>query len=101
MTIRRGLEPLSIAFVAAALFATACTSSRTASFDDARIEEEVAGALRADHIDGIAVSVKAGCVTLTGIVATRAERDEASSIAERVPGVISIANQIEVSGQKS
>ena len=86
--------------VAALLLAVACTFSRTASFDDARIAENVAGALREDHIEGITVSVTHGRVTLVGIVPTRGERDEAEVDAERVPGVVAVENQIEVSGQK-
>ena len=86
--------------VAALLFAVACTSTRTASFDDARIAENVVGALREDRIEGITVSVTHGRVKLVGIVATRGERDEAEVDAERVPGVVAVENQIEVSGQK-
>jgi osmotically-inducible protein OsmY len=82
------------------LLAAACTSTRPASFDDARITEDVAGALRADHINGIMVSVTSGRVRLAGIVPTREQRELAALDAERVPGVVAVENQIEVPGKK-
>ncbi|HEY6895437.1 MAG TPA: BON domain-containing protein [Rhodanobacteraceae bacterium] len=84
--------------VLASALMTACASTRSVSFDDARIKEDVAGALNADHLQGIQVSVVNGRVTLIGLVATDAARAEAGADAERVPGVVAVDNQIGIAG---
>ena len=45
----------------------------------------------------IAVKVNDGIVTLTGFVRNHLERDTAECAAKRVPGVVALANDIEVS----
>jgi len=81
------------------LIVAACASSPTASFDDTRITEDVIGALNSDHLRGIAVSVTNGRVKLVGLVPSESNRALAIVDAERVPGVVAIDDQIEVSGR--
>ena len=73
-----------------------CAESRSASFDDARIAEDVKGALSADHMDAVSVDVRNGRVTLVGILATQEEKLQAQRDAERVDGVVSVKNEVEV-----
>jgi osmotically-inducible protein OsmY len=67
---------------------------------DRDIQEDVATELRGapDVYDkDIAVKVNDGIVTLTGFVRNHLERDTAECAAKRVPGVVALANDIEVS----
>jgi len=80
----------------ASVVVLSCAGSRTASFDDARIKEDVIGALNGDHLKGIEVSVTSGHVILVGLVPSDAARALAATDAERVPGVVSVDNQIDV-----
>ena len=96
MRIRKRLLRVSTALGAALLITASCASSRSASFDDARIKEDVTGALIADHIEGITVSVSQGRVTLVGLVPGVKDRQLAVMDAERVPGVRFVDDQIEV-----
>lgn len=73
-----------------------CAASRSSSFDDARIIEDVKAALSADHLDAVSVRVTSGRVTLVGIVATQEDKLQAQRDAERVDGVISVANEVEL-----
>jgi len=75
---------------------TSCAASRSSSFDDARIAEDVKGAVSADHLDAVSVYVTNGRVTLVGIVATQEDKLRAQRDAERVDGVTSVANEVEV-----
>lgn len=70
--------------------------SRVDSFDDARIKEDVAGALNADHIYNVTVSVSGGRVMLVGTVPNALAREGATRDAERVAGVVAVDNRIEV-----
>src|ERR1700694_2520173 len=81
---------------ACVLLTLTCATGRTASFDDARIAEDVTGTLHDDHIENVTVSVKNGRVTLVGIVDSEDQRELAGRDAERVPGVVAISNQISV-----
>jgi len=80
----------------ASIVIVSCASSRSASFDDARIKEDVVGALHGDHLQGIEVSVTNGHVTLVGLLPSDADRGLATADAERVPGVVAVDNQIAV-----
>jgi osmotically-inducible protein OsmY len=74
----------------------ACSAARSVSFDDARIAEEIKGAIHEDHIDEVTVSVKNRRVTLEGIVDSQEQSDQARRDAERIDGVVAVSNQIRV-----
>jgi hypothetical protein len=66
---------------------------------DARIAEDVNDALMVnDDVDagGVAVSVNDGLVTLSGYVATRAEKRQAEDMADAVPGVKDVKNELQI-----
>lgn len=77
----------------------ACAATRSVSFDDARIAEEINRAFHGDNIDGVTVSVSNGRATLTGIVDSEEQSDRARRDAERVDGVVAVSNQIRVRTQ--
>jgi hypothetical protein len=79
----------------------ACSAARSASFDDARIAEEINGTIHKDHIDEVTVSVKNGRVTLRGIVDSSEQSDQARRDSERVDGVGAVSNQIRVRTRSS
>ena len=66
---------------------------------DGRIEEDVNDRLTDDpYLDAsdIAVTVKAGDVTLSGLVARREDKRRAEDLAERVSGVANVQNNLRV-----
>jgi hypothetical protein len=69
------------------------------SFDDQRVREEVCELLTVhDYVDAseIEVDVKEGVVTLTGTVASRAQRRAAEDALFSVEGVVDVINQLRV-----
>ena len=66
---------------------------------DARIAEDVSDALMmSDDVDAGAMSVSArdGIVTLSGVASTRREKHLAEGLAEAVPGVCDVRNELRV-----
>lgn len=66
---------------------------------DARIAEDINDALLvSDDVDaaGISVSVNGGVVTLSGFTPTRSEKRLAEDLAEFVPGVIDVKNELRI-----
>jgi hypothetical protein len=66
---------------------------------DARIAEDVNDALLVnDDVDaaGISVSVNGGVVTLSGYTSTRPEKRLAEELAEFVPGVTDVKNELQI-----
>lgn len=66
---------------------------------DARIAEDVNDALMVnDDVDaaGISVSVNSGVVTLSGYASTRSEKSLAEDLAEVVPGVTDVKNELRI-----
>ena len=66
---------------------------------DSNLQNKVMHALALDpHVDetAIGVSVRHGIVTLDGIVSSYGERDTATAVAHRVPGVLDVANELVV-----
>lgn len=66
---------------------------------DSEIRNDIEQELRSDpDIDGahVAVNVNGGIASLTGFVCTDAERRAMEAVARRVPGVIGVADGIEV-----
>jgi hypothetical protein len=66
---------------------------------DARIAEDVNDALMvSDDVDaaGVSVSVNGGVVTLSGYTSTRAEKRLAEDLAEFVPGVTDVKNELRI-----
>jgi osmotically-inducible protein OsmY len=70
-----------------------CFSGRQATSEDARISDDILGALHSDQIDDVTVDVSNGGVTLSGS-ATAEQIQRAVSDAERVAGVRSVKNAI-------
>jgi hypothetical protein len=66
---------------------------------DARIAEDINDALLVnDDVDaaGISVSVNGGVVTLSGYTLTRSEKRLAEDLAEFVPGVVDVKNELRI-----
>ena len=66
---------------------------------DAILEANVAGALgRASLVDAtrVAVTARGAVVTLDGFVGSRSEAEAAVDVAQRVPGVQKVDNQLEI-----
>ena len=66
------------------------------SLDDRAIADRLRGIFREiDGLEGLAVSVDAGVVRLSGSIADNASADRAKAIAQRVSGVVTVETQFE------
>ncbi len=82
--------------------AKAAGENAEAKLDDAGITAKVKAKLLADpEVKGLAIDVdtKDGRVTLSGTAKTSSEKDEAEKLASHTDGVVSVDNQIVVSGK--
>ncbi|XDA99007.1 mechanosensitive ion channel domain-containing protein [Sulfitobacter sp. LCG007] len=65
--------------------------------DDQRIGNRIGGIFsEIDGLGSVAVSVRAGVVTLAGTVAEPAQIEQAADLARRVEGVVSVRNRVEL-----
>ena len=87
-------------WIALALTAALCSCSlsgrASAAPDDNAIRDEVRAYLHSDGFDAIELVVDRGVVTMTGHLSTTTFREKAVSDAERVAGVRSVVDRIEV-----
>lgn len=85
---------------AAALVLDAVRRRSSPAVDDTSLTEAVRTALSSDpstwHLPQPAVVVRGGVVTLSGPVPHTEGRDELASVAARVPGVVSVVDQLTV-----
>lgn len=77
--------------------------SKAASAEwDKGIEERLEAALMRLRLEKtVAYEVKAGVVTLKGMVDSSARRSDAQSVAEQVPNVQQVVNELQVANQKT
>jgi len=69
---------------------------------DAGIEKNLDAALIQNGLNkGVKYKVKNGVVTLTGEVNSQSRREQAQSVAARVPNVRQVVNEVEVKNQKA
>jgi hypothetical protein len=102
----KGRERIPIVVLAAAfaLASAACRPSQTVErqTDDAAIEAKIKAKLAADvgaaTITSVEVNVTNGVVTLAGPVSSAEERQKIETAARSVEGVVSVTNNIQVSG---
>ncbi|MDQ6800498.1 MAG: BON domain-containing protein [Acidobacteriota bacterium] len=92
VTTLRTLSALALLLATSA----GCFSGRQATSDDARISDEIRGALHTDRIDEVTVDVANGHVRLSGS-ATAEQIERAVFDAERVDGVRSVKSTIRAS----
>jgi osmotically-inducible protein OsmY len=88
-TTLRTLSAVALLLVVSA----GCFTARRATSEDARISDDILGALHTDHIDDVTVDVVNGRVTLSGS-GTADQIQRAVADAERVEGVRSVKNKI-------
>lgn len=79
---------LTVLWVAAALFLSACGKS------DADLKKAVEDKLKADNVAGVTVAVSGGVATLTGEVADAAVKNKAEASAKAVEGIKSVTNSL-------
>jgi len=102
----KGRERIPIVVLAAAfaLASAACRPSQTVErqTDDAAIEAKIKAKLAtevgASTITSVEVNVTNGVVTLAGPVSTQEERQKIEAVARGSEGVVSVTNNIQVSG---
>jgi osmotically-inducible protein OsmY len=102
----KGRERIPIVVLAAAfaLASAACRPSQTVErqTDDAAIEAKIKAKLAtevgASTITAVEVNVTNGVVTLAGPVSTQEERQKIEAVARGSEGVVSVTNNIQVSG---
>jgi hypothetical protein len=95
-----GLKRISTALGLVAGFAAAAHAQSSAPSPNQTTADAVAGALRTSQaLSGyrIEIMTQDGVVTLTGTVATPAQKAEALGLAQRVAGVTGVADQLQVS----
>lgn len=89
----------SLVLSAALVSAIGCSNwnrNTPASVDNVAVEEEIRKNMLGDHITGLTVDVHDGVVTLSGHLATSADRQKAYDDAAKVNGVKSVRNHIDV-----
>lgn len=95
-----GRKRISTALGLLALMATAATAQEAAPNSNQVTANAVAGSLRSSRaLSGhrIEIMVRDGVVTLSGTLATPAQKAEAIARANRVPGVYGVMDQLQVS----
>jgi hypothetical protein len=95
MNARRSLYVLTLAALLALGLASGCTRAR----NDAQVANDVQGKIYADSnvpTKQITVASSSGTVTLSGNVASEAERQAAASDAAQVEGVKTVVNNLQV-----
>ena len=68
---------------------------------DDGIEDNYKAAITRNHLDDVKYDAKEGVITLSGTVATEAQRQQAEKLAASIPNVKQVVNTIEVSGGKA
>ncbi len=89
----------SLVLAAALVSSAGCSNwnrNTPASMDNTTIEEEVRKNMLGDHITGLTVDVNDGVVTLAGHLPTASDRQKAYDDANKVNGVKSVINHIDV-----
>jgi osmotically-inducible protein OsmY len=89
----------SLVLSAALVSAIGCSNwnrNTPGPMDNTAIEDEIRKNLAVDHITGLSIQVHDGTVTMSGHVATAADRQKASDDASKVHGVKSVTNNIDV-----
>ena len=91
------LKVLICAILSLGLFGVASAAEKNTSDDS--IYDNVRRRLASDPVvkgGGLQVDVKAGVVTLRGTVEEQKQKDKATRLAKKVPGVKSVANELTV-----
>ena len=91
------LKVLICAILSLALFGAALAAEKNTSDDS--IYDNVRRRLASDPIvkgGGLQVDVKAGAVTLRGTVEEQKQKEKATKLAKKVPGVKSVVNELNV-----
>lgn len=89
----------SLVLSAALVSAMGCSNwnrNTPGSLDNGAFESEVRKNLAEDRITGLSIQVHDGVVTMTGHVATAADRQKAYDDAAKVKGVKRVVNNIDV-----
>lgn len=89
----------SIILSAALVSSIGCSNWNRATpgnLDNKAVEEEIRKNMLGDKITGLTVDVHDGVVTLSGHLATAADRQKAYDDAAKVKGVTSVVNNIDV-----
>ena len=91
------LKVLICAILSLALFGAALAAEKNTSDDS--IYDNVRRKLASDQVvkgGGLQVDVKAGEVTLRGMVEEQKQKDRATKLTKKVPGVKSVVNELKV-----
>jgi translation elongation factor EF-1beta len=105
MNRRRGISATVLAVLLGFALMASCRPSQTVGrqTDDASIKTRIKARLAADvgaeTITSVEVNVTNGVVTLAGPVRTEDERSKIEATARSVEGVVSVTNNIQLSGE--